>query len=159
MKIGIDCRTILSPQIGELAGVAHYTYYLVKNLLEIDSKNKYVLFFDSRFKNVDEFLKYKNVTIKFFPFYKYKKFLPLIYSQWIILNVIKKEKLDIFHAPANIMPLGYKGKTILTIHDLGVYKFPDFFPNKVFGSQSYSKKVLVPKSVAKKKNNCSFKKY
>ena len=45
MKIGIDCRTILNPSGGEQAGVGHYTYYLVKSLLEIDKHNTYVLFF------------------------------------------------------------------------------------------------------------------
>ncbi|NQU83789.1 MAG: hypothetical protein HQ536_03690, partial [Parcubacteria group bacterium] len=46
MKIGIDCRTILNPGFGEHAGVGHYTYYLVTNLLKIDKKNEYVLFLD-----------------------------------------------------------------------------------------------------------------
>ena len=38
MRIGIDCRRILHPGFGEKAGVGHYTYYLVKNLLKIDKK-------------------------------------------------------------------------------------------------------------------------
>jgi len=92
MKIGIDCRTILNPHGGEQAGVGHYTYYLVKNLLEIDRENEYVLFFDSRFKNIAEFQKYKNVTIRFFPFYQYKKYLPITYSHMLISAVLNREK-------------------------------------------------------------------
>ena len=55
MRIGIDCRTILSPQEGEKAGVGHYTYYLVKHLLKRDRRNEYVLFFDHRIASVKEF--------------------------------------------------------------------------------------------------------
>ena len=65
MKIGIDCRTILNVRGGEQAGVGHYTYYLLKNLLEIDKKNTYVLFFDNRFKSFSEFKK-DNVDIRTF---------------------------------------------------------------------------------------------
>ena len=45
MKIGIDCRYILNTKYGELAGVGHYTYYLIKYLLKIDKHNEYILFF------------------------------------------------------------------------------------------------------------------
>jgi len=55
MKIGIDCRTILNPNGGERAGVGHYTYYLVKNLLKIDKTNDYVLFMDHRARGIRDF--------------------------------------------------------------------------------------------------------
>ena len=38
MRIGIDCRTILNSKSSERAGVAHYSYYLLKHILEIDKK-------------------------------------------------------------------------------------------------------------------------
>ena len=79
MKIGIDCRTILSPNLGEKAGVGHYTFYLVKNLLEIDKKNEYILFFDHRAPNIKGFEK-KNTKIIKFPFSQYKKYMPFGYS-------------------------------------------------------------------------------
>jgi glycosyltransferase involved in cell wall biosynthesis len=149
MKIGIDCRTILNPSGGEQAGVAHYTYYLVKNLIDIDSENQYVLFFDKRFKDISEFSKYKNVIVKYFPNHRWKKYLPFIYSQVLILKTINRENLDIFHSPANTLPLGYKKKSVITVHDLGIYKFPDFFPRNRFSGQAYATRVLVPKSISR----------
>src|SRR3989338_7974526 len=112
MRIGIDCRTILNVSGGERAGVGHYTYYLVKNLLAIDKKNNYVLFFDNRFKEVEEFKKYKNVSVKFFPFYQYKKYLPIVYSKMLITGVLNHENLDLFHSPANTLPLYYQKKSV-----------------------------------------------
>ena len=90
MKIGIDCRTILSPNLGEKAGVGHYTFYLVKNLLEIDKKNEYILFFDHRAPNIKGFEK-KNTKIIKFPFSQYKKYMPFGYSHLVISAVINRK--------------------------------------------------------------------
>lgn len=149
MRIGIDCRTILNPGKGEQAGVGHYTYYLVKNLLEIDHKNTYVLFFDDRFKQMNKFENIKNVELRHFPFYQYKKYLPVTYSQMLISAFLSREKLDIFHSPANTLPLPYNKKCVVTIHDLAIYKYPKFFPIQFLNRQTFSTKVLVPRSLEK----------
>lgn len=148
MRIGIDCRTILNPTGGEQAGVGHYTYYLIKNLLALDQKNTYVLFFDSRFRKIDEFKK-NNTEIKFFPFYQYKKYLPITYSQMLISAVLTREKLDVFHSPANVLPLTYNRPAVVTVHDLAIYKHPDFFPIQFLNRQIFSTKILVPRSLVK----------
>jgi len=148
MKIGIDCRTILNTKGGDLAGVGHYVYFLVKNLISIDKENHYVLFFDNKFKNFKEFQQ-DNVTIKTFPFYQYKKYLPIVYSQMLISSFLNREKLDLLHCPANVIPLFYDRPSILTIHDLAIYKYPEFFPKEFLGRQILSTKVLVPKSLIK----------
>jgi len=143
MKIGIDCRTILNPKLGEQAGVGHYTYYLVKNLLKYDKKNKYVLFFDWRFKEFNDF-KQKNVTIKNFPFSQYNKFMPFAYSHMLISASLMKAGLDLFHSPISSLPLTYPKKSIITVHDLAIYKNPAWFPSQIF-----STKLLVPQSLRK----------
>lgn len=144
IRIGIDCRTILSPQLGEKAGVGHYTYYLVKTLLEIDKMNEYVLFFDFRCPNPKEF-RQKNVKIVHFPFSQYKKYLPFGYSHLLIAATLSRENLDLYHSPANVIPLNYSGPSVLTVHDLAIYKHPSWFPPQ----QGFSTKVLVPKSIEK----------
>jgi|GEM_PF-293704 glycosyltransferase involved in cell wall biosynthesis len=148
MKIGIDCRTILHPHVGEQAGVGYYTYYLVKNLLKLDKQNQYVLFFDSRFKDTSGF-EGQNVKIKFFPFYQYKKYLPITYSQMLVSAMLTYEKLDIFHAPANVAPLPYKKPFVVTVHDLAVYRLPDLYSKAFLSRQAFSTKVLVPNTMAR----------
>ncbi len=150
MRIGIDCRTILNPDGGEQAGVGHYVHYLVKNLLEFDRENVYILFFDHRFKNFKLFER-PNVIIRQFPFYQYKKYLPLAYSQMLISAFLTRENLDVFHGPANAIPLLYGGSAVVTVHDLAVYKFPDLFPATFLNRQVFATKVLVPKSLERAK--------
>lgn len=148
MRIGIDCRTILNPGRGEQAGVGHYTYYLVKTLLRHDKKNEYVLFFDSRMtaEKVQEF-EQSNVKIKFFPFSQYRRFLPVGYSHLLITGALMRERLDLFHAPATSLPLTYRGTSVVTVHDLAIYKQPKLFP----GRQLLSTKVVVPRSLRRAK--------
>lgn len=126
MRIGIDCRTILNPEKGEGAGIGHYTYQLVRHLLKIDKKNTYFLFFDRlvQRKRLTKF-KQKNVLIRFFPFNQYKKLIPPDYMRFLVNAAISREELDIFHAPNLVMPNIYKGPSVVTVHDLSFYKFPE----------------------------------
>ncbi|MBI5467292.1 MAG: glycosyltransferase family 4 protein [Candidatus Kerfeldbacteria bacterium] len=147
MRIGIDCRTILNPEAGERAGVGHYTYHLIRTLLDIDRENEYVLFFDYRMPReaTQEFMQ-ANTTIKFFPFSSYGKFLPFAYSHMLVSAALLKERLTVFHAPANVAPLTYPRKTVVTIHDLAIYHHPEWFPTQLF-----STRLLVPRSVKRAK--------
>ncbi|MFA6272450.1 MAG: glycosyltransferase family 1 protein [Patescibacteria group bacterium] len=144
MKIGIDCRNILNSN-GEVAGVGHYTYFLVKNILKTDKHNEYYLYFDYKMAGKTKEFEQKNVRIKFFPFSQYKRYLPFTYSHMLISAVLMKSKLDVFHAPAYACPLTYPGKIVLTVHDLAIYRHPSWFPS----GQSFSTKILVPKSIKK----------
>ncbi len=152
MRIGIDCRTILNPGFGEQAGIGHYTYYLVKNLLAIDRNEEYVLFFDNRISDlaVKRVIgNNKNVKVRFFPFYQYKYYLPFTYSQMLVSAFISREKLDLYHSLANTIPLMYKGLSVVTVHDLAIYQHHDWFPSNFMSRQIFSTKVLVPKSIRK----------
>lgn len=143
MRIGIDCRTILHPELGEKAGVGHYTYYLVRSLIEHDHDNEYVLFFSHR-PNPFKELEQPNVTLKHIPFSRYKRFLPFSYSHLLIAAVIKQAGVDVFHSPANVLPLTFTGRAVITVHDLAIYKHPEWFPSQVF-----STRLLVPQSLKK----------
>lgn len=131
MKIGIDARTILNPEKGEAIGVGHYTFQLIRHLLEIDKENEYVLFFDFRVreKDVKKFAR-PNVKIKFYPFSDYKKYLPGAYNEILGTATLSKENLDVIHAtsPMSRIPTSYRGKTIVTFHDLAPYIVPEVFP-------------------------------
>ncbi|MCH7492161.1 glycosyltransferase family 4 protein [Patescibacteria group bacterium] len=141
MRIGIDCRTILNPKLGERAGVGHYTFNLVKNLLKLDKVNEYILYFDHRVHSTKDF-EQKNVKIKNLPFSQYNKFMPFAYSHMLISAYLLKHGLDIFHSPISSLPLTYPKKSLITVHDLAIYKNPSWFPTQIF-----STKLLVPRSL------------
>jgi len=149
MRIGINCRTILNPGFGEGAGVGYYTYYLVKNLLRADQVNEYFLYFDDLITDdaIEDVVEgAPNATVKRFPFHQYKKVLPFAYSHILVTGFLGRDNLDIFHAPSGIMPYTYRNKSVITIHDLAIYKHPEWFPEGRI-SKNVSTKMLVPKSV------------
>ncbi|OGI16373.1 MAG: hypothetical protein A3J63_02130 [Candidatus Moranbacteria bacterium RIFCSPHIGHO2_02_FULL_40_12b] len=131
MRIGIDARTILSPEKGEAIGIGHYTYQLIRHLLDLDKENEYVLFFDFRVreKDVKKFT-LPNVKIKFYPFSDYKKYLPVAYSEILGTATLAKEKLDILHSvsPLSRIPAGYRGKSVVTFNDMAIYQCSQCFP-------------------------------
>lgn len=152
MRIGIDCRTILNPGFGEGAGIGHYTYYLVKNLLTIDKENTYVLFFDRLLASeaaVKVVNNRPNTEIKFFPFHQYRHYLPFTYSHLLVAAFFSRENLDLLHAPATVFPLTYSGRAIVTVHDLAIYKHPEWFPRRFLGGHFFSTKILVPRCLKK----------
>ncbi len=145
MKIGIDCRYILNVDHGELAGVGHYTYFLIKYLLEIDQENEYVLFFYNKKIRCEEFAKNKNVKCVYFPGLENIGKTPFFYRHIFIPHILKMYKLDVYHNPANIIPFYYFHKSVITVHDLAIYKNSDWFPN----GQWFSKRILIPFSIYK----------
>lgn len=137
MRIGIDARKI-----------GPYVSYLLGSLPKYKN-HKFVLFFDSRIpKKKAEKYKAKNVKIKYFPFFRYRKFIRYAYSQILVSAFIAKERLDIFHATAGTMPLVYNGKCVLNIWKIEKKKSSKALQRQIIRA---AKKVIVPSSVMKKK--------
>jgi glycosyltransferase involved in cell wall biosynthesis len=132
MRIGIDAQTILNPEMGDAAGLGHYTYQLIKHLLQLDSTNEYVIFVNYRMreKDIEKFRKYNNVKIRRFPFSQYKKFLPGAYSETLATAFFLRDRLDVLFVPGGRMPIGYRGKTVVTAYNLALSRCPDMFPQK-----------------------------
>lgn len=148
MRIGIDARTILNPKKGEAIGSGHYTYQLIKHLLDIDRENEYVLFFDFRVreKDVKKFTR-ANTKILFYPFSDYRRYLPGAYNEILTAATLAKEKLDILHStsPTSRIPSTYRGKTVATFHDMAMYKIPECFPKTTVMHNKISYQLMAKK--------------
>ncbi|MFA6184338.1 MAG: glycosyltransferase family 1 protein [Parcubacteria group bacterium] len=148
MRIGIDARTILNPKKGEAVGSGHYTYQLIKHLLDLDKKNEYVLFLDfrAREKDIKKFT-LPNTKIIFYPFSDYRKYLPGAYNEILTAATLAKEKLDVLHStsPVSRIPTTYKGKTIATFHDMAMYKIPECFPRTTLMRNKVSYQLMAKK--------------
>jgi len=147
MRIGIDCRTILNPVYGEGAGVGHYTYYLVSHILKLERDFDLVLFFDERISHeaVDRLIAgAPRVVARFFPFHEYKHFLPIAYSHLLLTGFINREKLDLYHLPGGLLPLTYRGRSVVTIHDLTIIDHPEWFPPQMLAT-----KLGLPQTIRK----------
>jgi glycosyltransferase involved in cell wall biosynthesis len=112
MRIGIDARLSGTQH----AGIGRYTQNLLQQLLKIDNKNKFVYFFSNQ-NQADEVLdKYKsakNLKIVFAPIKHYT-----LLEQLKMPGIFSKENLDVLHVPHFNIPIFYRKKMVVTIHDL-----------------------------------------
>lgn len=114
MKIGIDCRMYSA----SFTGIGRYTYELVKNLSEIDTQNEYFLFFNepeySAFKPYNERFHKVLVDARHYS----------VKEQTRFLTVLNEAGLDLMHFTHFNAPILYRGRCIVTIHDLTLSYFP-----------------------------------
>lgn len=122
MKIGIDISQIAYQK----TGVANYLQNLVQQLLKIDKKNEYVLFFSSlRGELPDKSLfQGENVQLKTF------KMPPtLLHTMWNKLHVFPIEwfigDVDVFISSDWTQPPVKNAKKATILYDLIVYKYPE----------------------------------
>lgn len=122
MRIGIDCSSLLTVK----TGIGYYTQNLVKELLEIDEENQYVLFLNSYSKKLQWHSFFGKPHIKLS---RYKIPGPLLLRSWRYLNFPPIElftgKVDIMHSPSGYILPQMRGKKVVTIHDVYFARHPD----------------------------------
>ena len=124
MHIAIDCRAALDPLGGgEMAGVGHYVQGIVKSLIRSESLHRFTLFFSKadqvrRLQQEWEFGSEVFVCIA----------APRQVSFWSahiqFARQIEAIHPDLFFAPHGQLPLGYKGRSMISAHDFAIYRHP-----------------------------------
>lgn len=133
MRIGIDISQLAYPN----TGVATYLQNLIKNLINYDSKNEYILFYSSLRRNFQfsilNFKSKSNVTIK-----KFKLPPTFLEILWNRLHIIPIEwfigPIDIFISSDWTQPPSY-AKKITILYDLIVFKYPTETDKKIIDVQ------------------------
>ncbi len=114
MKIAIDIRTAG----GEKTGKGWFTFHITQNLLKLDRENQYILYVKDKIPGFEEFKNAKIKQIKGQSIFWHRN----------VAKDVKKENVDIFFAPSSyIIPalLPKSIKSVLTIHDLVAFLFPE----------------------------------
>lgn len=150
MKIGIDVSQIAY----EGTGVSEFIRRLVENLIKVDGKNEYVLFFSSFRKQ------FPNSNFQFpiksqFPISKFqlKTFrLPpsLLNLLWNKLHILPIEWLigdvDVFITSDWTEPPALRAKKVTILYDLIVYKYPQETDRKIVDVQKRKLKWVKKES-------------
>lgn len=134
MVIGID----ISQLAYENTGVANFLESLTQNLVDLDKKNDYILFFSSlrndlRFK-IKDLRTNSNVTVK-----KFRIPPTILDLMWNKLHIIPIENfigpVDIFITSDWTEPPTKKAKKATILYDLIVYKYPNETHKKIIEVQ------------------------
>ena len=114
MRIGIDGRFYGS----RAKGLGRYTQKLIHYLQKNDTENDYVIFLTA-----ENFTKFEAKNPRFYKVlanYKWYTFSEQIMMPW----KIRTARLDLMHFPHFNVPFLYRGKFLVTIHDLIITHFP-----------------------------------
>lgn len=115
MRIGIDARFYGGEQS---KGLGRYTQKLIEYLAKNDHVNEYVIFLQE--KEYGEWkLTQKNFQIIKAP-YRWYTLKEQLFMPW----KIRQAHVDIMHFPHFNVPLLYRGRFVVTIHDLVISHFP-----------------------------------
>jgi len=132
MRIGIDARFFGS--VGK--GLGRYTQKLIEKLEKIDSVNDYFIFLKK--ENFNEYQTQNPKFKKVLANYAWYSF----FEQLFFPRLLKKYQLDLMHFPHFNVPVFYRKKFIVTIHDLILIHFPTI-KNTTRNSFSYQCKFLA----------------
>jgi len=125
MRIGIDARMFRT----STAGIGRYSQNLIKNLLNIDHDNQYILFMTAadaveirnahcRGQGMQCEMRNCQIRIVNIPHYS-------IAEQLELPGIINQEKLDLMLFLNFNYPVFYRGKFISVIHDLTLFFYPE----------------------------------
>lgn len=128
MNIGFDAKRAFLNS----SGLGNYARTLIKSLNEYYPDNTYSLFTTRRSDN--DFSKhisaFNNIHVEE-PIHFIDKKLRSRWRSYGITDVLKENKVDVFHGLSNELPFNineFKGKKIVTTHDLIFLRFPKLYP-------------------------------
>lgn len=111
-RIGIDGSALIKDQP---TGVEVMTQGFIYSLFKCDKNNRYFIYTPRPLTG--ELLQFPNVTNQVGKAVKF-------WTQTTLPLMARKDNLDIFWSPSNILPRSLKCKTLATVHDLAFMKFP-----------------------------------
>lgn len=121
MRIGLNAKYAFDEKV---RGIGKYTLKLIKNLSKFDHKNTYILYVNDIYSNEQ----FANSLPDNYELKKLNSSNYFIYEQILLPYYIKKDEIDLFHAPGNTFPIFTNSKLITTIHDVMFLKSEDIIP-------------------------------
>lgn len=113
MLIGIDASRAVTAQ---RTGTENYAYELIRQLIELDSNNRYRLYFNQP-PPVDLFPASERVERRVIPF-------PRLWTHLRLAWEMLWQPPDLLFVPAHVLPIIGPRRTVVTVHDLGYLVYP-----------------------------------
>lgn len=129
MKIGFDSKRAVQNN----TGLGNYSRYVIEAVATYGNEEQVVLYApkscgQSKISSILEH--FDNVEMSF-PNTFVQKCAGSIWRTWGITRCLNRQRVDVYHGLSNELPLNirkFKGKTVVTVHDLIFLKFPRYYP-------------------------------
>ena len=122
MTIGVDCH-----HIKDQKGIESYVLGLLGCFKKEESVD-FILYFQKGDEKTESIPASKNIiTTEIKPLIKRST---AVFQHFLLPRQAKRDKVDALFSPSYLLPLFYKGKTALTIHDIIYEVHPEWFSKK-----------------------------
>ena len=146
MRVLFDGTTLCGPDGGPGAGIEHYTSSLLFALAKESPHDVFFVPIPSTFSSKQlrrSFQEFRNIiflpaVLPRIPFVSRHVFLPLRAAS---------VRPDLFFSPFGQLPLAWRGKSVITIHDMAIYDQPQWFAPETVNS--WTTRKIVPRSIQK----------
>lgn len=118
MRIAIDAIGI-----ERIGGGRSYVLNLIQGILEEDQANDYLIILSSHEPSLRKFPNAKQWLVP-----ERNRFIARIKAQALVPGLLKREKVDIVHFAKNLGVFLVPCKSIVTIFDMTILNYPNFFP-------------------------------
>jgi glycosyltransferase involved in cell wall biosynthesis len=142
--VGIDARAATNTA----DGIGRYTYQLIAHLLALSGPEQYVAFTNRNSPTLQSLTKGQarlQINVMEFPCWGFSQ--RVLWDQLFLPSELFRHKVDIFWGPYMIIPLIGCFPSVVTIHDLTFFEYPEHYPHRM---RSYWRR-WVPKAVRKAK--------
>jgi glycosyltransferase involved in cell wall biosynthesis len=135
VRIGIDGSLLY----GNYSGVEYAIWNLLQSLAKMDGDDEFVVYVPHDFRSDVEFP--SNWRFARTRFDGEQKLLRVLWQQLALPRLMQKDKLDVFHAPAYVMPLRSPVPTALTVYDAIAFTHPQFC---ALANRLHYRRILPP---------------
>lgn len=147
MRILFDATTLCGSDGGPGAGIEHYTFALLRALIEITSEDTIFVIVPVHGSRqiLDAAIgtaKHVRIVRNFF------SSVPFLGRHLILPIQAFLCRSDVFFSPFGQLPFGWMGKrTVMTVHDVSIFDHPEWFPDETV--RSLATQWIVPRSLAR----------
>lgn len=144
MRIFIDGTTLCDETGNVGAGIEQYSWCITEHLLRVGSEHEFFILIpdamsstrENQLKKIGSHVHTLRSRLPTFPFVSRHIFFPLR---------AKCIRPDIFFSPFGQLPFFWKGKSVITIHDVSIFEHPEWFPES--DHTNWSVRWIVPRSI------------
>ena len=130
LRVGINAQLVSFDHSYRNAGVSRFTYSLLEGLSRLESDQSYTAFVNSGQSSVKNGVALgAGSAVRLVPS-RWSTGRPerrIAWEQLALPIQLRRERIDVFHSPVNVLPERMPCASVVTVHDLAFERFPQYF--------------------------------
>ena len=130
LHVGINAQLVSFGESYRNAGVSRYTYTLLDGLSRQNSDQRYTAFISEREASASAASGLATTDGMRLVAARWPTAQPtrrILWEQVALPGELRREQIDVFHSPVNVLPERLPCASVVTVHDLAFVHYPQYF--------------------------------